>query len=172
MKKLPALLIAVCLLTGCGSDIPQNTEDVDTFVDALAFMSGSSETDVTEMIIEFGNGVSAPKTVRVSAEDRESLLSLVEKSAFTFETYERGLTAYGSSSYKVTCTLADSGPVTLTVREDQFKFSRRELGEDEKWHDVYYRLIPGDAAVTEEFYENVCRIWEPVWGVPGEDEQP
>ena len=169
MKKLPLLLTALLLLNGGGctaeNAVPLTPEEVDTFADALAFMSGQGETEVTGVQIQAESTVMPTEAIPVSAEDAKRLLSLVETVPFVFEQYDP-VPVYGACSYAMICTLENGGTVTLYSEEDALTFSREEFGEDGKWRYVPYRLVPGDSAVAEEFGSIVRQLWRAPYAIP------
>ena len=71
MKKLTALLLALGLLTGCGAEkgVPQTAEEIDTFDEVLAFVSGQTDVDVTDVQVLKESGLQARMEKRQEGED-------------------------------------------------------------------------------------------------------
>ncbi len=156
------------MLTGCSGDstaVPQTVEEVDTFADVLAFMSGQTEVDVKEVQVQAESVIALTEPVLLSEEDAEGLLSLMETTPMTAEMYEP-IPVYGGSWYSVICTLENGETVTLHPKEDALTFTRAELNEEEKWHYPAYRLVYEDSGVPEQMEAAVRQLWTDAYSIP------
>ncbi len=161
-------LTGLRMLTGCSGDstaVPQTAEEVDTFADVLAFISGQTDVDVTKVQVqaESVNALTVP--VLLSDEEAGALLSLMETPTITAEQYEP-LPVYGGHWYSVICTLENGETVTLHPKEDALTFTRAELNEEGKWHYPAYRLVFEDSAVPETIYTTVRQLWTDAYSIP------
>lgn len=162
------MMTVLCLLTGCGSadnEVPLTPEEVTTFVNVLAFMSGQAGVSVTDVHVQAESVVVPTESVSVSAEDAARLLSMVETTPFVFEQYEP-IPVYGACSYAMICTLENGETVTLYPDENALEFVRQEYGEDGVWSTVHYRLIPADPAISEDVYTSVRQLWTDAYSIP------
>lgn len=160
MKKLTVLLLALGLLTGCGAEhgIPQTAEDIDTFDEVLAFVSGQTDVDVTEVQVLKESDTTDEEPVTLSAEDAAAIRTLLESAPAETEAYEP-VPVYGGSWYSVIFTLETGGTVTLYPDEDMLTFTRAELNEEERWYYPSYCLTYEDTSLPEQVYDFVSEKW-------------
>lgn len=169
MTKRRIAAIVLCLLTltglrtltGCSGDstaVPQTAEEVGSFDEVLAFLSGQTEVDVTEVQVRKESEISPTEPVSLSEEDAGTLLSLLETPPLTLELYEP-VPVYGGSWYSVICTLENGETVTLYPKEDALTCTRAELNEEGRWYYPTYRLFYEDAEIPEQIYTFVTQHW-------------
>lgn len=154
MRLLTAVLAVLVLLTSCGTSFPETAEDVRDFEGLLAFMTGNPENNVTGVSLNVESAISVGEPVTLSESDASRLLALLTEHELTVERYEPEH-IYGGSWYTVTFLLAGGGSVNLYPDGEHLMVFRRELNEEQRWHDASYRL---NTAVYREFYEAVGEI--------------
>lgn len=162
MKKLTVLLLALGLLTGCGAEkgVPQTAEEIDTFDEVLAFVSGQTDVDVTAVQVLKESDTTDADPVTLSDEEAEVILALLEATPAAVEAYEP-VPVYGGSWYSVIFTLESGGTVTLYPEEDMLTFTRAERNEEERWHYPMYCLMYEDTSVPEQIYAFAAEKWIP-----------
>ena len=156
------------MLTGCSGDspaVPQTAEEIDTFADVLAFVSGQTDVDVTEVQVQAESSVMPTETVPLSDEDAADLLAWMDAAPVTAELYD-SLAVYGGVSYSVICTLENGETVTLYPKEDALTFTRAELNGEEKWHYPPYRLLYEDSGAAERICTAVRQFWNDAYSIP------
>ena len=154
-------LTGLRMLTGCSGDstaVPQTAEEVDTFDEVLAFVSGQTEVDVTAVQVLKESDTTAADPVTLSGTETKDLMSLLEAVPFRAEAYEP-VPVYGGSWYSVIFTLEAGGTVTLYPDKDTLTFPRAELNEEERWHYPMYRLLYEDAGIPEQIYSFAEQKW-------------
>ncbi|MBQ8185617.1 MAG: hypothetical protein IJ037_01960 [Clostridia bacterium] len=157
MVKLLFLALAV-LLVSCGSTVPDDADDIRSFDDLLAFMSGNPENTVTDVILNVESTISDATPVTLSDTDTFRLVSMLTETDLTAERYEPEH-IYGGSWYTITFTLSNNSTVVLYPDKQQLMVFRRELNEDQRWYSAPYRL---NTDAYPDFYTAVGEIWAQV----------
>ncbi len=162
------LIFCLLMLNGCSdrlTAVPQTVEEINTFDEVLAFMSGQTETEVTAVQVQAENGHVPTEPVSLSGKDAEALLKLMETTPMTAERYEP-IPVYSAVSYSVICTLENGETVTLYPKKDALSFTRAELNEEEKWHYPAYRLLYEDPAAAGKIDAAVRQLWSDAFAIP------
>ncbi len=167
-RRILMLIFCLLMLNGCSdrlTAVPKTPEEINTFDEVLAFMSGQTETKVTAVQVQAENGHVPTEPVSLSGKDAKVLLELMETTPMTAEQYDP-LAVYGTVSYSVICTLENGETVTLYPKEDALSFTRAELNEEDKWHYPTYRLLYEEAGVPEAIYTVVRQFWSDAYSIP------
>lgn len=178
-KKRGLWLIAVCLvlclvagaIVACrtGNDIVnENVKDIDevsTFIDALAFMSGQTDVDVIGVQIQAISHAVPTEPITLSQENAETLLGMLDAITFRFMQYEPP-SIYGATSYTMICKLGNGDTVTMCPDGNVLEFVRREQDSSGVWQTVYYCLTPEDIASADKVYHAVRQLWHDAYSIP------
>lgn len=167
-RRILTVFLCLMMLTGCSGDstpVPQTAEDVDTFAEALAFMSGQTDIDVTDIQVLLDSVAEPTEPVSLSKEDSADLLALMETTPVVLEKYEPE-PLYGIMWHYIICTLENGETVMLYPGADGLTFTRSEQNEEGKWQDVSYRLLYENSDVPREILSSTMRHWNDVYRIP------
>lgn len=167
-RSFLALGLCLLMLTGCSGNstaVPQTVEEVDSFADVLAFVSGQPDVDVAEVQVQANSHAMPTEPVSVPKEEAEALLSQIESLPFRFERYDP-LTTYGAVSYSMICTLETGETVTMWPDGNVLEFVREEKDDEGVWQTVCYALIPEDIADADGIYRAVRQLWTDTYSIP------
>ena len=176
MKKRRILTLGLCLLmltglrmlTGCSGDstaVPQTEEEVDTFDEVLAFISGQTDVEVTDVQVLLESDAEPTEPVSLSKEDSGALLALMETTPFVLEEYEPE-PLYGVMWHYILCTLENGETVMIYPAHDALSFTRTEQNEEGKWQKVSYRLLYENPDVSREIFSSVLHHWNDIYSIP------
>ena len=178
-KKRGLWLIAVCLvlclvagaIVACRTEddiVNENIKDIDevsTFIDALAFMSGQTDVDVIGVQIQAISHAVPTEPITLSQENAETLLGMLDAITFRFMQYEPP-SIYGATSYTMICKLGNGDTVTMCPDGNVLEFVRREQDSSGVWQTVYYCLTPEDIASADKVYHAVRQLWHDAYSIP------